>query len=535
MTGGNDDFFNLFSNDNSDTGSVLENTKLPEKSSGRQTRKSKKPDEVETESESNLLDFENRFGGDIPRSDETIRRDIKQLRKQLANFQETERVLMATSLLAAIGYNKIEQDRAMQLLQETPMDSQRNESDDYSGNTSETGLDNVEEAEKRSKVSILPLRELLQRTDSTEEVSELVRDMGNENREGQITHNPEVHGMEGGTSIWFPGNDGTETESTGTLEIDNAPWSNKFNHEINIHIPFDIRYGEPNRTVYESIESVIPRMGAKTVLRDFLVKHFPKHWCYIEPFGGSFKVLLWKKNRSKVEIINDIDGDLIHFFRYVVYYPDDLADMINMLPVHKGLLDALRNEIISNKLSGLERAAAVYYSNKLSFNGTGSGYAGSVQTAPSAKADRNAFRKIADRLRGIDIRCDNALELIKGCNKTLDPGKYPGGIFFYLDPPYDETAGYKTLRGESTFGKQEQYSLFNLCVEIDKCGNKFIQTNAETDFLKNLYKNFHMITRKVKYIISGSSDAREDVSELIISNFDLEKEAYQEKGTLFGG
>lgn len=269
-------------------------------------------------------------------------------------------------------------------------------------------------------------------------------------------------------------------------------------------------------------------MGAKSKLREFLIQRFPKHHTYIEPFGGSFKVLLWKAKRSKIEIINDLDGDLIHFFRYLTFYPEELAEMVNSLPTHKGLLDALRDELRRDQLNGLERAAAVYYSIKLSFNGTGNGYAGSVQSLCSARADPSEFKLVAGRLRGVDIRNENAHDLIDSSNRRLDPGNYPGGILYYLDPPYDETAGYASLKEKTIYGKQEQWQLFQLAKKIHEAGNKFIMTNSYTQYLREMWgkhPDFFTLKRMVKYDISGSAEDRKETAEIIVSNFPIDGEA----------
>jgi DNA adenine methylase len=54
--------------------------------------------------------------------------------------------------------------------------------------------------------------------------------------------------------------------------------------------------------------------GAKFRLASWLLRYFPKHVCYVEPFGGAAGVLL-QKPRSYVEVYNDLDGDVVNFFR----------------------------------------------------------------------------------------------------------------------------------------------------------------------------------------------------------------------------
>lgn len=307
--------------------------------------------------------------------------------------------------------------------------------------------------------------------------------------------------------------------------VKEEPWVIRRRTEIKHVFPWaEGMKAEQKEEYCEQLKGVIARMGAKSRLRSYLISIFPKHHTYIEPFGGSFKVILWKAKRSKIEIINDIDGDLIHFFRYLVFFPDELAQLINSLPTHKGLLDALRDELKRGDLNGLERAAAVYYSIKLSFNGTGAGYAGSVQSLCSARANPVEFRRVAHRLRGVDIRNQDAHDLVRSTNRRLDTLRYPGGILYYFDPPYDETAGYATLTSKSIYGKEKQFELFTLARAVHKEGNRFLMTNSSTKYLKNMWctrKDWHYEERDVTYTISGDAEKRGKHKELIVANFPL--------------
>ena len=56
--------------------------------------------------------------------------------------------------------------------------------------------------------------------------------------------------------------------------------------------------------------------GGKSYLRHKIVKKLPGHTCYVEVFGGAGWVL-FAKGPSKVEVYNDIDGELVNFFRVV--------------------------------------------------------------------------------------------------------------------------------------------------------------------------------------------------------------------------
>ena len=59
---------------------------------------------------------------------------------------------------------------------------------------------------------------------------------------------------------------------------------------------------------------LINYFGGKWRLAPWIIENLPAHKIYIEPFGGSLSVLL-RKERSKREIINDVDGELVNLYR----------------------------------------------------------------------------------------------------------------------------------------------------------------------------------------------------------------------------
>ena len=66
--------------------------------------------------------------------------------------------------------------------------------------------------------------------------------------------------------------------------------------------------------------------GAKFRLAAWVMGFFPRHTCYVEPFGGAAGVLL-QKTRAYAEVYNDLDGEVVNFFQ-VLRDPDMRARLI---------------------------------------------------------------------------------------------------------------------------------------------------------------------------------------------------------------
>lgn len=64
------------------------------------------------------------------------------------------------------------------------------------------------------------------------------------------------------------------------------------------------------------MEQILKYPGAKTRLAPWLLSFVPEHNVYLEPFFGS-GALFFNKQPSKIETINDIDGEVCNLFRVI--------------------------------------------------------------------------------------------------------------------------------------------------------------------------------------------------------------------------
>lgn len=71
--------------------------------------------------------------------------------------------------------------------------------------------------------------------------------------------------------------------------------------------------------------------GSKWSIAKWIIGHMPAHRVYLEPFFGSGAVF-FNKSPSKVETINDLNGEVVNLFRVVRERPDEFAYRIRWTP-----------------------------------------------------------------------------------------------------------------------------------------------------------------------------------------------------------
>src|SRR5689334_15281259 len=71
--------------------------------------------------------------------------------------------------------------------------------------------------------------------------------------------------------------------------------------------------------------------GGKRYLAKLIIKHFPEHRVYLEPFGGGASVLL-NKNPVEVEVYNDIDLRITRLFRVLRDQGDKFVEKARLTP-----------------------------------------------------------------------------------------------------------------------------------------------------------------------------------------------------------
>jgi DNA adenine methylase len=64
-------------------------------------------------------------------------------------------------------------------------------------------------------------------------------------------------------------------------------------------------------------------IGGKNRIAKEIIAIFPEHTTYVEAFAGGAQVS-FRKEPSAVEVLNDLDGDVVNFFRVCQHHHDEL-------------------------------------------------------------------------------------------------------------------------------------------------------------------------------------------------------------------
>ena len=195
--------------------------------------------------------------------------------------------------------------------------------------------------------------------------------------------------------------------------------------------------------------------GSKNRLALELCKDLPPHNCWVEAFCGSAAMTLAKKP-AKIEIINDIDKEIVNFFKQLRNKPQELIRVLELTPyAAQELFDA---RVVDYKDSEIERARKFAVQAMMAINGSfGVGKGGFSVSHSYSRNNKEArvnrwnnlpkrLGKVIERLKDVRIENKDARELIKSYLNR------PASLI-YLDPPYlaERVNGYNKEANDFSF------------------------------------------------------------------------------------
>lgn len=167
------------------------------------------------------------------------------------------------------------------------------------------------------------------------------------------------------------------------------------------------------------------------MLANEIIATLPEHDHYVEPFAGSAAVL-FAKPRSRLETLNDLDGQIVAFFRTLRERPDDLIRAVELTPYARAEYEAAlepTDDPVEAARRWMVRSIMCVGNDR-----TGGWSATIRRSAVGASRSRrwqlmpDRLAACAERLIGVQIEC-------RPWDDILERFDLPGVVMF-VDPPY---------------------------------------------------------------------------------------------------
>lgn len=269
---------------------------------------------------------------------------------------------------------------------------------------------------------------------------------------------------------------------------------------------------------------IVKWVGGKRQLIHEITTRMPETFgTYYEPFFGGGA--LYFNQAPKKAVINDFNSQLINVYNQIKVNPDDVISILTQYQNEYNQQidkDARANcyyrnrdkfnSFIKNNIFTSESAALFIFLNKAGFNGLYRVNSNGLLNVPTAhRTVLNSFEPY------------NILETSKLLNKTkIMQGDFEKacktvkkGDFVFFDSPYYDTFDAYQACG---FSKEDHERLAKLFKTLSDEGAYCILTNSETDFIKELYKDFYIDIVPVKRMINCDGNKRTG-TEVIVYNF----------------
>jgi DNA adenine methylase len=245
-------------------------------------------------------------------------------------------------------------------------------------------------------------------------------------------------------------------------------------------------------------------IGGKNRFISIILPLIPEHMTYVEPFSGGAQIF-FRKKPAKVEVLNDLDGELVNFYRVCQSHYQELLRYLRFLIVSRDWYKRIQNTP-PESLTDIQRAGRYFYLQKNTFGGrvAKQSYAIHVVQPAHFSADRlseviESTHKRLDRVQIENVPYEKAIR------------KYDRATtFFYIDPPYYGVKGL--YRFDFSHAQFEE-----LAERLRTIKGKFLLSVNDHPELRRIFKGFHFTEIKVAYSLQKHAGRR--YGELLIDNY----------------
>lgn len=245
-------------------------------------------------------------------------------------------------------------------------------------------------------------------------------------------------------------------------------------------------------------------IGGKSLLAKTIIENLPPHSTYCEVFAGAAWVL-FKKEPSKYEVLNDINSDLVTFYRVIKHHLEEFVRQLKWCLLSREWWDDWTRQLAAGGLTDIQRAARYYYIQRMGFGGKVNGR--TFGAGPQSHPRINLLR-MEEELSGCHLRLARATIEHLPYDKFLERYDRPGTCF-YLDPPY---WGCEDFYGKGIFGREDFDKLAALLGSIK---GAFVLSLNDTPGVREVFTDFRIEPVKTRYSCARMTNS--SVNEVLIT------------------
>ena len=265
---------------------------------------------------------------------------------------------------------------------------------------------------------------------------------------------------------------------------------------------------------HEMVNSPFKWVGGKSRLRKQIISLLPKHTCYVELFSGAAWVLFGKPP-SDVEVLNDIDQELITFFRVVKEKPEELIASFEWELVSRAEFQRLAS-LDPMQLTDIQRAHRFYYLIMAGWGGELKYPRFQTSISDGGHGNRliGALETLKKRVAPVHQRLKTVIIENLHWQNCLDRYDRPTTVM-YIDPPYpDNGANY-------AYNMRDWKEHQELANRLHKTECKWILSSYDILEVRELYPQNYVVSVQMASGMKAKKNAKERVinKEVLITNF----------------
>jgi DNA adenine methylase len=245
-------------------------------------------------------------------------------------------------------------------------------------------------------------------------------------------------------------------------------------------------------------------IGGKNRLAARIISLLPEHKTYVEPFAGGAQVF-FHKQPSKVEVLNDLDFEIVNFFRVCQHHYEELVRYLRYCLISRRWYDLFASSD-PQALTDIQRAGRYFFLQKNSFGGLvlKQHYHYGVVQRPNYNPKRipEVIRAAHERLQGVQIESLPYEQILIRYDRPT--------TLFYMDPPYWERRLYRHNFTEHDFIALQQ--------RLHDIKGKFLLSLDDHPGVRRVFGSWRLLPVDLHYTAQRRVGKR--YRELLIANFE---------------